>query len=68
MPLKPAEAIRKPKRLGFEEEVGKGSHRHFFHADERATTVPMQSKELKRGTFRGILRQIEMTEEEFRAV
>ena len=65
MPLRPSEVIRKLLRLGFEEESGKGSHRHFFHPDGRFTTVPFHRKELKKRTLKGILKQIEMTEEEF---
>ncbi len=68
MPPRPDEVIRKLKRLGFEEGEAKGSHRFFRHPDGRKTVVAFHRKEMKKGTFKGILKQIEMSEEEFSEV
>ena len=38
--LKPDEVIRILQSLGFLEVRQKGSHKQFFHADGRFTTVP----------------------------
>ncbi len=62
MPPKPDEVVRKLKRLGFEEAEAKGSHRFFRHPDGM---VAFHRKELKKGTWKAILKQIGLTEEEF---
>ncbi|MDM7323885.1 MAG: type II toxin-antitoxin system HicA family toxin [Thermus sp.] len=66
MPPRPEEVLRKLKRLGFEEVGGKGSHRVLIHPDGRRTVIPFHRQELKRGTFLGILKDVGLTEEEFR--
>ncbi len=44
----------------------KGSHKFYKHPDGRRTTVPMHTnKDIKRGLLKGIIKQIEMTREEF---
>lgn len=68
MPPRPVEVLRKPKRLGFEEVGGKGSHRVLLHPDGRRTVIPFHRKELKRGTLLGILKDVGLTEEEYRAL
>lgn len=45
MPPRPVEVLRKPKRLGFEEVGGKGSHRVLLHPDGRRTVIPFHRKE-----------------------
>ncbi|MCS7069127.1 MAG: type II toxin-antitoxin system HicA family toxin [Meiothermus sp.] len=65
MPPKPDEVVRKLKRLGFEEADARGSHRFFRHPDGRRTVVAFHRKELKKGTWKAILKQIGLTEEEF---
>lgn len=65
MPPRPDEVIRKLKRLGFEEADAKGSHRFFRHPDGRKTVVAFHRKELKKGTYKAILKQANLTEEEF---
>jgi predicted RNA binding protein YcfA (HicA-like mRNA interferase family) len=66
MPPRPDEVIRKLKRAGFEEFSGEGSHRVLKHPDGRRTVVPFHRKELKMGTWKAILKQIGLTEEEYR--
>ncbi|APD09047.1 MULTISPECIES: type II toxin-antitoxin system HicA family toxin [Thermus] len=66
MPPRPEEVVRKLKKLGLEEVGGKGSDRVLLHPDGRRTVVPFHRKELKRGTFLGILKDVGLTEEEFR--
>ena len=45
----------------------KGSHARFEHADGRATTLPLHAdQDIGRGLFRKILRDIEMSIEDFR--
>ena len=66
MPPKPEEVLRKLKRIGFEEEPGKGSHRIVLHPDGRRTVIPFHRKELKKGTYQKILKDIGLSEEEYR--
>ncbi|WP_337845344.1 type II toxin-antitoxin system HicA family toxin [Thermus sp.] len=68
MPPRLEEVLRKLKRLGFEEVGGKGSHWVLLHPDGRRTVIPFHRKELKRGTFLGILKDVGLTEEEYRAL
>ena len=42
-----------------------GSHRVMKHADGRRTTVPMHGKDIPKGTLLAILRDIEITKEDF---
>lgn len=52
--------------LGFEEIRQKGSHRFFSHPDGRSTVIPDHSGEdLGRGLLRKILRDIELTPNEY---
>lgn len=54
------------KKIGFFPVRQKGSHRCFKHADGRFTLVPIHGgEEIGRGLFRQILREIELTPEEF---
>jgi predicted RNA binding protein YcfA (HicA-like mRNA interferase family) len=45
---------------------GKGAHMKFFHPDGRFTVVPLHPGEVSFGVFRKILKQIRMTEDEYR--
>jgi predicted RNA binding protein YcfA (HicA-like mRNA interferase family) len=60
-----AEAIRALERLGFEKTRQKGSHVVMRHGT-RGCVVPLHA-ELKTGTLAGVLRQAEVTAEEFAA-
>lgn len=66
MPPRPDEVARKIKREGFEERSAKGGHRFYQHPDGRTTVIPFHSGELPKGTFRKILKDIGLTEEEYR--
>jgi len=62
----------KPKRikkvlikLGFFSRKGKGSHIVFKHADGRRTVVPVHNRPIRTGTLRAILKQIDLTTEDF---
>lgn len=53
-------------RLGFEAVRQKGSHVFYRHTDGRTTTVPDHpGRDLARPLLREILREIELTPEEF---
>lgn len=53
-------------KLGFEKIYGKGSHVRFKHSDGRRTVVPVHgNEELGKGLLLSILRQINMSKEEF---
>lgn len=54
------------EQLGFRSIRQKGSHLFFQHSDGRTTLVPVHgSEEISRGLLRQILREIELTPEEF---
>lgn len=54
------------ERLGFEPVRQKGSHRYYRHADGRATVVPIHpGEDLGRGLLRDIIKDIELSREEF---
>ncbi|MFX7854036.1 type II toxin-antitoxin system HicA family toxin, partial [Acinetobacter baumannii] len=44
----------------------KGGHRLYAHPDGRIAVIPFHSGELPKGTFKKILKQAGLTEEEFR--
>jgi predicted RNA binding protein YcfA (HicA-like mRNA interferase family) len=53
-------------RLGFEKVRQKGSHAFYRHTDGRVTTVPYhKAKVLARPLIREILREIEITIEDY---
>ncbi len=53
--------------LGFRIVRRKGSHVRYEHSDGRACTVPNHGrKDLSRGLIRKILRDLEMTPDQFR--
>ena len=54
------------EKLGFEKIYGKGSHVRFKHPDGRRTVVPVHGNEdLGKGLLREILRQINLSKEEY---
>lgn len=62
-----AKFVRALKRAGFVLDGQKGSHLTLRHpSSQRQTTVPMHGGDLKRGLMKLILKQICMTEDEFR--
>jgi len=43
----------------------KGSHLMFKHPDGRRTTIPVHGGEIPKGTLSGILRDLDISKEEF---
>ena len=53
---------------GFQQVRQKGSHIFFRHSDGRTGTVPMhKGEDLGKGIFNKILRDVEMSKEDFMA-
>jgi len=66
MPCKAREILAKLQHAGFVIKRQSGSHVILRHADGRQTYVAMHPGDVPAGTFRAILRQSALTEEEFR--
>jgi predicted RNA binding protein YcfA (HicA-like mRNA interferase family) len=56
------------ERLGFRHRpLGATGHRRYVHSDGRRTTIPFhKGSDIGRGMLRKILKDIEMTPEEFK--
>jgi len=66
-PIRGRDLVSILKRLGFNDVGQRGSHLRLTHLDGRKTTVPLHSGEtLGRGLLRKILRDVNLTPEEFR--
>jgi predicted RNA binding protein YcfA (HicA-like mRNA interferase family) len=64
--LRGKQIVRALQRPGFEVDRVRGSHVFLKHPDGRATSVPVHSGEtIGPGLFRSILRDVEMSIEEF---
>lgn len=64
--LKARDVMRVLRLLGFEKVRQSGSHIFFQHRDGRTTLIPKHGGEdIGRGLLRQILREIEMTPEDF---
>lgn len=64
--LKGKEVVHILEKLGFRTVRTRGSHVFLRHSDGRVTTVPIHSGEvIGHGLLRAILRDIEMSVEEF---
>lgn len=65
--LRPRQVIRALGRKGFVLLRVKGSHHYFEHPDspERLVCVPVHPGDVKRPVLRSILRQAELTVDEF---
>ena len=66
MPYKAKEVLAKLLKAGFIEKRKDGSHIVLRHSDGRQTYVSMHTKDVPTGTFKKILKQANLTEEEFR--
>jgi len=66
MPYAVKEVLRKLLKAGFVEKRQSGSHKILKHPDGRQTYVAMHTKDIPTGTFRNILKQSGLTEEEFK--
>lgn len=66
VPISAKQMIKILTRIGFKFQHQKGSHLVFRHSNGRTTTVPMHTGEdLDRGMIRKILRDIDITLEEY---
>ena len=68
MPFKAREVLAKLQRVGFEVKRQSGSHAVLRHVDGRQTYVAMHPGDIPSGTFRAILKQANLTEEQFRRI
>lgn len=68
MPFSAREVLAKLLRAGFEEVRQSGSHKVLRHPNGRQTYVAMHPGTLPSGTFRKILKQAGITEEQFRSL
>ena len=59
------EMIKLLHRLGFNEIRQNGSHIFLQHPDARTTVVPIHGKDLKRGLIKAILKDINLSDEEY---
>ena len=66
MPYSAREVLAKLLRAGFVETRQTGSHKVLRHPDGRQTYVAMHPGTLPTGTFRKILKQAGLSEEQFR--
>lgn len=65
--VKPRELVHALKKAGFIEQRQRGSHlRMYREADQRLVIVPMhKGKDVPTGTLRGILRDADISPDEF---
>ena len=68
MPYSAREVLAKLLRAGFVEARQTGSHKVLRHPDGRQTYVAMHPGTLPTGTFRKILKQAGLSEEQFRGL
>ena len=66
MPYKAREVLAKLQRADFVVRRQSGSYVVLRHPDGRQTYVAMHTVDIPAGTFRAILRQSGLTEEQFR--
>lgn len=65
----PKEVIAKFKKLGFKEDRQSGSHKIYYNSKTgKRAVIPYHLKELPKGTFAAILRESEVSREEFENV
>jgi len=64
--IKARELLRVLKKLGFYKHHQVGSHIQLKHVDGRRTTIPYHpSQEIRRGTLKAIIDDLDMTIEQF---
>ena len=68
MPYSAREVLAKLLRAGFVDKRQSGSHKVLRHPDGRQTYVAMHPGTLPTGTFRKILKQGGLSDEQFRAL
>ena len=63
---RPKEVLQKYKKLGFIEDRQKGSHKILYHPiSKRRAVIPFHLKELPKGTLAAILRESQVSKQEF---
>ena len=68
MPFSARDVLARLLRAGFVEVRQAGSHKVLRHPDGRQTYVAMHPGTLPTGTFRKILKQAGLTEDQFRSL
>ena len=63
--LSPKDMVKLLNTIGFVEVRQKGSHKTFKHNDGRTTVIPFHGEDLGRGLIRKILRDIEISTDEY---
>jgi predicted RNA binding protein YcfA (HicA-like mRNA interferase family) len=65
--VRPRDVVRALQRAGFTVHRIKGSHHHLRHPDKLhlRVSVPMHQRDLPPGTLRAIIRQADLTVDEF---
>ena len=63
--LSPKDMVKLLNTIGFVEVRQKGSHKTFKHNDGRTTVIPFHGEDLGRGLIRKILRDIEISKDEY---
>jgi len=64
--LKSKDLIKVLDKLGYIEVRQTGSHKIFYHSvKKKIIPVPMHNKDLKRGLVRAIIRELEISRDEF---
>jgi predicted RNA binding protein YcfA (HicA-like mRNA interferase family) len=66
MPYKARDVLARLQRAGFVVKRQSGSHVVLRHADGRQTYVAMHTGDVPNGTFRNILKQANLTEDQFK--
>ena len=68
--VRPRQLIRALERAGFFVHHIRGSHHYMRHPDRPGLliTVPVHTRDLKRGTLRAILRQAGLTPDDLRSL
>ena len=66
--ISPKNMVKLLNQLGFSEIRQKGSHKSFRHADGRTTVIPFHDDDLGRGLIRKILKDIEISPDEYEAL
>lgn len=65
-PIRSNDLVKIFQKIGFEKVRQEGSHLRLLHPDGRRTTVPMHHGEnVGKGLLRKILRDVNLTPEEF---
>ncbi|ODS39319.1 MAG: hypothetical protein A7316_05850 [Candidatus Altiarchaeales archaeon WOR_SM1_86-2] len=67
-PISPKRLEKKIKKPGFEPVRQKGSHVFYLHSDGRTTSIPFHGNQEIGPVLLEILKEIELTREEFKSI